>query len=198
MAQHLWGARSAPSALRRPSASCRADPAAGADWVDQLTSTSRPRLRTSARKNLSPRRLPYQRMRLSFWSSIWLAASIIAVQQRSGRGGSRGYTHRPARNSRSAQHIVAIAKRPARGRAGAHRDHIAWLGHLVVEPHDLRAIFFSPSPPRIIRSAWRGEARNISARSVPDRSAKGHSRSSRSRSRPAQTPLAYRRCRPQL
>ncbi len=35
------------------------------------------------------------------------------------------------------QHVVALLERAARNRAGAHRDHVFRIGHLVVEPHDL-------------------------------------------------------------
>src|SRR5438067_249922 len=44
------------------------------------------------------------------------------------------------------QHVVSLFERPTGNRAGPHRDHILRVGHLVVEPHDLRRHFFGDSP----------------------------------------------------
>ncbi len=40
------------------------------------------------------------------------------------------------------EHVIALLERPAGNGARAHRNHIFWIGHLVVEPDDLRRHFF--------------------------------------------------------
>src|SRR5438552_3918547 len=43
------------------------------------------------------------------------------------------------------ENVVPLLERPAGNRASTHSDHIFWLRHLVVDPHDLRRHFLGYS-----------------------------------------------------
>src|SRR5436190_22269294 len=42
----------------------------------------------------------------------------------------------------SFEHVIALLERSARNGARPHRNNVFWIGHLVVEPDDLRRHFF--------------------------------------------------------
>ena len=140
--------------------------------------------RSRCRARVGPGQLPARR---SCCCSVMNACSSA-----SGRGGQPGMCTSTGMIAVDAlEHVVALLERPAGDGAGAHGDDVFRLGHLVVEPHDLRAPS-SSSPCRPRSSGPPGAARAGTPRRRTGRGRTGPwtPRSSRWRSRPGQSPAA--------